>query len=175
MSLTRLAANCTLLLHVSRGFPSRLGDSAIRQRWSMPGRLRLDVAPMVSNRALAQAIEGAVRDMGLATGAKANPISGSVLVTYDPTTAPVDLPAIIHSEIEACLAGLRPSRRPVAEPHRSALSRILEICRQHPAEGIGPIMITVVAYSLVTLQSLSFAAIANVACARLACWTPSRS
>ena len=138
-------------------------DPLIWRRWGIPGRLRLDVVPMVSNRALAKEVEDLVRGMEPVTEVKANPISGSLLVTYDARGGSVDLPATIQAEIEGWLTDVRSSGRSVSEARRRALSRVLEVSRQRPGEGIGPALLTVGGYILTTLQSLTFAAIADVA------------
>ena len=88
-------------------------DPLIWRRWGIPGRLRLDVVPMVSNRALAKEVEDLVRGMEPVTEVKANPISGSLLVTYDARGGPVDLPATIQAEIEGWLTDVRSSGRSV--------------------------------------------------------------
>ncbi|MGH2770422.1 MAG: HMA2 domain-containing protein, partial [Actinomycetota bacterium] len=138
-------------------------DAVVRQRCSMPGRLRLDIAGMVSNPALAEAIEDVVRGVGHVRGARANPISGSLLVTYDPGIASIDFPAMIRSEIEAWLMKFGSSIRSVAGARRSALSRVLEISGQRPGKSLVPALLSVCAHSLTTVQNLSLALIITVA------------
>jgi ATP-binding cassette subfamily B protein len=135
----------------------------IRQRSSIPGRLRLDVEPMVANPALAAAVEDFVHPMERVTAVKANPISGSLLVNYDPRSAPATLPATMQAEIERWLAGARASGAERTGARPRALSSVLMTSRERPGEGIGPVLLSVGGYALTTLQGLTVGALTNVA------------
>jgi ATP-binding cassette subfamily B protein len=117
---------------------------------------------MVANRRLAAAVEDFVRRTEPVTDVKANPMSGSLLVTYDPRREPVDLPATLQADIERWLADGRPPEGSFAGTRHGALSRILRASRRR-GEGIGPVLLSVGGYTLATLEGLTLAAIATVA------------
>lgn len=137
--------------------------AGVSVRSSLPGRVRLDVAALVGNRALAPALAAQVRRMEAVTAATPNPTSGSLLVTYDHRRAATDLPAVLAAELEAWLAQLRRGAitLPTAPPR--ALSRILKVARRHRAEGMGPVLLSLSGYAVTTLQGLTVAAIAKTA------------
>src|SRR4029077_19137294 len=104
-----------------------------------------------------------VRRMEPVTGAKANSISGSLLVTYDPRRAPRDFPVTMQAEIEGWLAGARSSGASFAGARRGALSRVFKVALRRRGEGIGPVLLSVGGYVLTILQGLTSAAIVDVA------------
>jgi ATP-binding cassette subfamily B protein len=119
---------------------------------------------MVANPTLAAAMEELVRPMGSVTAVKANPTSGSLLVTYDQRRAPADLPATMQAEVEAWLASSRASgasRQVTGRPR--PLSWVLMKSRGRRAEGIGPVLLSVGGYALTTLQNRTVTAITNAA------------
>jgi ATP-binding cassette subfamily B protein len=122
--------------------------------------VRLDIAPMVTNRRLAAAVEDVVRRTEPVTGVRANAMSGSLLVTYDPRR--IDLPATLQAGIEEWLANGHPPEASPAGTRGGALPRILRASRRR-GEGIGPVLLSVSGYTLATLQGLTLAAIATVA------------
>ncbi|HWD07844.1 MAG TPA: ATP-binding cassette domain-containing protein [Actinomycetota bacterium] len=132
-------------------------------RSDLPGRLRLDVGPMVANRALAGAVEELVRPLPAVTTAKANPASGSLLITYDRRRAPAGLPALVLAEVDAWLGDIRAAGASLPKAPPRALSRILKVARRRPGEGLGPVLLSAGGYALSTLQGMTVSAIANTA------------
>ncbi len=108
---------------------------------------------MVSDRALADTIQELVGRFEHVIGAKANPTSGSLLVTYDPGTAEgLDLPSMIQGRIETWLRDYRGSAGRPAPAQGTALLRVLEVSGHRPGDRLVPSMLTMVAHSLTLLQ-----------------------
>jgi ATP-binding cassette subfamily B protein len=158
----RLETSCFLREvygHRSTG-DCRFVAALVKQRWGIPGRVRFDVAPMISNPALAAALEVSVGAQPHVGGARANPASGSLLVTYDPAVAPQDIAANVQHHIESWFDRSRPTS---AAQQQAALARVLTLSSRGPGDLVGPGLLSAGGYALSTLQGLSLGAIIAVA------------
>jgi ATP-binding cassette, subfamily B, bacterial len=118
---------------------------------------------MVSNPALAGAVEQSIRGIEYVVDARANPISGSLLVSYNPMRAPQDFPETVRSVLEARLREPGFAGGSAGSVRRTTLLQVLDMARERPGERVGPALLTVGAHSLTILQGLSLASIGAVA------------
>src|SRR5882672_9096697 len=83
-----------------------VGDQAdaplpVSVRSSLPGRIRLDVPAVLSRASLAAALENSLRKLPGVTRVRVNPLTASVLATFDTDKDP----AAFSAEVTALLRG----------------------------------------------------------------------
>ena len=138
-------------------------NPSVRTRSATRGRLRLHVPALVAHPGIAEPLERLVRNAVPGSQARATPVSGSLLVTYDFGRVGRDLPESLRSLIGGWLSDADPSGRPGAHPAPNPLARVLDLSREHPGTLLGPAALSVSGYTLNTLQNLSYAGLVLVA------------
>ncbi len=143
---------------------SGAGHQPIKERWRGLGRVRLDIAAMQANPVLAASLEDAARRLPHVSATKASAVSGSLLVSFNAESSPPNHADTVRVEIEAWLDSHREDvGRSLGSPQQTALRRMLDVSRGRRGQFAGPVLLTVGAHSLATLQGLSLAAIGTVA------------
>jgi ATP-binding cassette, subfamily B, bacterial len=133
----------------------------VTQRWGIPGRVRFDVAALLAEPLLAGDLERIALARPGVERARANPMSGSLLVVYDPVTLPPEAVGVLADDLAVWLHDR--SVPPPGPPRASALVRVLSLGDDGPEHVLWPALLSGGGYALSTLQWLSIGSIVSAA------------
>ncbi len=86
----------------------------------VPGRERWEIDALLGRPSLSDYIEGTLLESDEILSAKGNPVTGRLLVLYNPETAPQRIAELIHSAVTSALPMAQVDRR--ERPKESALT-----------------------------------------------------
>ena len=136
-------------------------DAAIRLRSAVRGRERWEIAALAGRPALAEALENGLRQQPAIFQARANPVTGRLLILFSPDVAGFHPETVIRELLRDLAA--RGVTRDAGPGTPSALSRVLRRSLPQRSELVKPVFLSMAGQSVSLLQGLTFVATVNTA------------
>ncbi len=141
------------------------GTSGIKLLSAIPGRERWQVKAIGRRPNLAQALEKGLMEYPGVYDAHANPVSGRVLVLYEPGTVGLHVESIILNclgDISSHASTLNGNSNTNASP-ASTLTRVVKLSLPERKELVGPVWLSMIGHTVSAILGLSFIGIFNTA------------
>ncbi len=139
-----------------------MSKALFHERSGMPGRVRYGIPKIQSDPPLARQLQDAVKALPNVRSATANPVSAGLLVVFDPKIPLGEFQGGLEALLPGLVRGLRPPANGGSSPRRP-LSPVLRAYGRPPEDLAGPVIASLCAYSVATLQTRTFAAMLSVA------------